>query len=151
MKGALTLFIGLLFFFSLTGCIAEDYDFTPPTVTLSNTDSVQSVDLEEVNIDWRGENGEQIEKHTENILAFARERKQLNFSSGQQVDLLFDSEDFVVEELSVSVWKNDEKVKLNLNDYRSFYFPKDKGVYVIDVELRTDRGSAQYVGNVVIK
>lgn len=142
--------LGLFLTLSLTGCIGEEYDFTPPSVTLSNTDS-ESVELEEANINWRGENSEQIEKETGDIRTFARKQKQLNFSVGQKIDLLFDSEDFAVNELDVTVWKNDEEIKLELDDYRSFNLPKDTGEYVIVVDLQTDRGSAQYVGNVVIK
>lgn len=151
MNVYMKLMLGLFLTLSLTGCIAEEYDFTPPSVTLSNTDSVESVELEEASINWRGENSEQIEKETEDILTFAREQEQLNFSADQKIDLLFDSEDFVVNELSVTVWKNDEEIKLELNDHRSFNLPRDKGDYVIVVELQTDRGSAQYVGNIVIK
>ncbi len=47
MKGYMKLIIGVLFSFSLTGCLGEDYDFTPPTVTLLNTDSTFEEELEE--------------------------------------------------------------------------------------------------------
>jgi hypothetical protein len=85
MKGLFRLLIGLFFIFSLTGCISENYDFTPPTVTLTKVKSIESVELEEANISWRGKNNEKIEKHTEDIPSFARGLNQLNFSSGQQV------------------------------------------------------------------
>ncbi|MCM3596027.1 hypothetical protein M4D55_09555 [Metabacillus idriensis] len=134
----------------LTGCIAEEYDFTPPAVTLSTSDSIQSEELKEANVHWTGENSKLLERKTEDFLSFAREQKQLSFTAGQRIDLLFDSEDFVVEELAVSVWKNDEKIDLELDEQRSFYFPKEKGKYAIVVELETDRGSAQYVGNIAI-
>ena len=68
--------------------------------------------------------------------------------------MLFDSEDFKVDSLNVSVWKHNEEVKgatLKLSNHRSFFLPKEKGKYVIVVDLRTDRGEAQYVGNVTIQ
>lgn len=144
MKGLLKLFIGLLFVFSLTGCIGEDYDFTPPTVKLLNSD----IQLEEANIDWRTD--KHYEKETKDILSLAREQRQMSVYAGQQEDLIFDSEDFAVKELGVSVWQKDKKIELDLKN-RSFYFPKEKGEYVIEVNLLTDSGSAQYVGNVVIQ
>jgi hypothetical protein len=144
--------IGLFFVISLTGCIGENYDFTPPTVTIN--DDLLNEELEEAHIDWKGENGKQLEKETEDILAFAKQQEKFHVTSGQKVDLLFDSEDFAVEELLVSVWKDPEDVAgttLELNDDRSFHFPKEQGEYVIVVDLRTDRGIAQYVGHVVIQ
>lgn len=141
---------GLWLVMALTGCIAEEYDFTPPAVTLSNTDSVQSAELKEANVDWRGENNKQIKKETDDLISFAKKQKTLTYNAGQKIDLLFDNEDFMVEELSVSLWKNDEEIQLELNDHRSFSLPEEKGEYVIIVYLRSDRGSAQYGGNVVI-
>ncbi|WP_170972093.1 hypothetical protein [Bacillus yapensis] len=84
-------------------------------------------------------------------IKYPKEQKQVNVNSGQKAELQFEHEDFDVGKLSVSVWKEDGKIKLELSDDRSFNFPEEKGEYVIDVELRTNRGSAQYVGNVVIK
>ncbi|MFB6466751.1 hypothetical protein ACE38V_07965 [Cytobacillus sp. Hz8] len=47
------LFIGLLFILTLTGCFGEEYDFTPPTVSLVNPDDItQEEKLAEANIDW---------------------------------------------------------------------------------------------------
>ena len=71
------------------------------------------------------------------------------FIAGEKVDLLFEHTDFDSKELSVSVWQNDKKLDLEVSDI-SFYLPKEKGEYVIEVNLQTDRGNAQYVGNVVI-
>ncbi|HWI47347.1 MAG TPA: hypothetical protein VNU45_03860 [Rummeliibacillus sp.] len=149
MKVFLKIFIGLFLIFLLTACIGEKYDFTPPTVSLMTTTSLIEQELEEVNIDWHSD--KDYTKETKDVLAFAREQEPLYFDSEQQVDLMFDSEDFLVKEISVSVWKNDEQVKLKLDKYRSFYMPNEKGDYLIEVNLLTDSGSAQYVGNVVIQ
>lgn len=151
MKYFWKLAAGLWLVMALAGCIAEEYDFTPPAVTLSNTDSVESAELKEANVDWRGENNKQIKKETNDWISFAKKQKALTYDAGKKIDLLFDSEDFMVEELSVSLWKNDEKIQLDLNDHRSFSIPEEKGEYVIEVNLRSDRGSAQYAGNVVIQ
>ncbi|MBN8193255.1 hypothetical protein JI667_13980 [Bacillus sp. NTK074B] len=151
MRNHLKAFLCLFFTFSMTGCIGEDYDFTPPTVTLMNTDSVNSVELTETNINWQGENGKPLEKETKEIVDFAREQKELTIPSGQQVDLLFDSEDFAVEELHAFLWLGNEKWQLDMSEDRSFTLPRGKGSYVLEVDLQTDRGNAQYVGNIVIQ
>lgn len=108
-------------------------------------------ELIEANIDWKIENNEQLKKETEDILSFAREQKQFHIKSGKKVSYEFDNQDFAIEELNVSVWKNDKEIQLELYDERSFDFPKEEGKYVIVFDLRSDRGIAQYVGNVAIQ
>ena len=151
MNGFLKLFIGFFLTFTLTGCIGEDYNFSPPTVTISTVlESVneQSIELEEVNIDW--DSDKHYKKETEDILSFAREQKPVSFKSGQKVYYDFDSQDFAIEELNVSVWKNNKEIKLEINDDRSFHFPKEEGEYVIVFDLLSDRGIAQFVGNILM-
>ncbi|WP_449620061.1 hypothetical protein [Robertmurraya sp. Marseille-Q9965] len=150
MKIYFKLFIGLLFAMSLTGCVGESYDFSPPSVKLSSDNTIESEELVEANIDWRGENNNQIEKESNDILEVAKNQQPMYFIAGEKVDLLFEHADFQTEGLSVSVWKNDKKIDLEINNI-SFYFPKEKGEYVIEVNLQTDRGNAQYIGNVVIR
>ncbi|MDC7783947.1 hypothetical protein [Priestia megaterium] len=145
MKDAFELFIGLFYVFSLIGCIMKCYDFAPPAVSILNND----VQLEEANIDWRSI--KYYRKETKDILSLGREQKQVSVNPGQQEFLVFNSEDFAIEDLNVTVWKKDNNIKLELKDNHSFYFPTDKGDYVIEVNLLTDSGKAQYVGNVFIQ
>jgi hypothetical protein len=151
MNGFLKLFMGLFLAFTLTGCIGEEYDFTPPTVTISTaieSRNKQSIELEEVNIDWNSD--KHYKKETVDILSFARDQKPVSFKSGQKVDYDFDSQDFAIEELNVSIWKNNKEIKLEINDDRSFHLPIDEGEYVIVFDLRSDKGMAQFVGNILM-
>lgn len=61
------LVLGILFL--LTGCIGEDYDFTPPSVTLFESD----IPLIEANIDWSSD--KQYKKETKDILLLAKKQK----------------------------------------------------------------------------
>lgn len=150
MKIFFSLIVGLFFAFSLTGCLGEDYDFTPPSVSLSNlTTSNSDIKLKEANIDWQSD--KEYKKETKDILSLAKKQKQVSVKSGQQDYIDFDSQDFKVEEISIWVWQQDEKVKLELDKNRTFNFPKEKGEYLIEVDLLTDKGSAEYVGNIDIK
>ncbi len=88
MKSLLCLVVVLLSAFSLSGCIGEDYDFTPPAVTFSTDDVTQSYELKEANVSWRGENNKPIEKETKDILAFAEKQEQMSVSTEQPVDIL---------------------------------------------------------------
>jgi hypothetical protein len=147
LKGFLKLLIGLFFAFYLTGCIGEHYDFTPPSVTLINS----GIQLKEANINWYSPD-KHYKKETKDILSLARKQKQVSVNSGQEEFLDFDHGDFMVLDLSVWLWQKDKNIKLKLNNKNyQFYFPKEKGEYLIEVDLRTDSGSAQYVGNIVIE
>lgn len=137
--------LGLGILFLLTGCIGEDYDFTPPSVTLFESD----IPLKEANIDWNSD--KQYKKETKDILFLAKKQKQISVSPNQQDLITFDSEDFKVDELTIYLWKQDEKTKLELDKNRLFHFPKEKGEYLIEVDLLTDKGTAEYVGSVVVE
>ncbi len=145
MKNFSWLVVGLFFTFLLSGCIGEEYDFTPPIVTLSYS----QIQLKEANIDWQSD--KQYKKETKDILSLARKQKQVSVNSGQKDYIEFDSQDFKVEEISMWIWREDEKGKLELDKNRNFSFPNEKGEYLIEVDLLTDSGSAEYVGNIVIK
>ncbi|KRD91223.1 hypothetical protein ASE51_11695 [Bacillus sp. Root147] len=138
----------------LSGCIGEEYDFSPPTVTLSANDVVD-VELKETNVDWRGEEGKQYRKetNTRNGINRTKKQQQLTVAPETQGNLRFDSEDFLVNDITsytISTSNAKQDIRINEQD-RTFTFPKKKGNYVYVLELQTDRGYAQYVGNVVVK
>ncbi|MGY3312478.1 hypothetical protein ACV242_000974 [Peribacillus simplex] len=151
MKTFLSLIGGVFFAFFLTGCFGEEYDFTPPSVTLATNpiDSESDIKLKAANIDWQSD--KEYKKETKDILALASKQKQISVNAGQQDSIVFDSQDFKVEEISIWVWQQDEKIKLELDKKRNFNFPKEKGEYLIELDLLSDKGTAEYVGNIVIK
>lgn len=142
--------VGLFFTFSLTGCFGESYDFNPPSVKLSSNSNIESEELVEATIVWR-EEGNKVKKELKikDISSLAKQQPLMNFIAGEKVDLLFEHTDFAPKGLSVSVWQNDKKSDLKVSDI-SFNLPKKEGEYVIEVNLHTDRGNAQYVGNINI-
>ncbi|CAH0325441.1 hypothetical protein [Priestia megaterium] len=149
MKKFISLFVGLFCALSLTACFGETYDFTPPTVSLSNENRLDDIQLEEANVDWNSD--KEYKKETKDILNFGAEQHQFIVGSNEKDSLVFDNQDFAVEDLNVSLWKRNKKTQLELKDDRSFTFPAEKGQYVIEVNLLTDSGSVQYVGNILIK
>lgn len=141
--------VTILIILALTGCIAEDYDFTPPALKLSSSNNIESEKLAEATVNWMGEDDVQIEREVTNISTFAESQPVTHFNAGEKIDLLFEHGDFAQQALTVSVWKNNEKSDLEVNNI-SFVLPQNTGEYIIEVNLLTDRGSAQYVGNIVI-
>ncbi|WP_286198084.1 hypothetical protein [Bacillus sp. ISL-34] len=126
MKTFLSLIVGLFFAFSLTGCFGEDYNFTPPSVTLATNpiDSESDIKLKAANIDWQSD--KEYKKETKDILALASKQKQISVNAGQQDSIVFDSQDFKVEEISIWVWQQDEKIKLELDKNAISTFQKKK-------------------------
>jgi len=149
MKKFWKLLVGLAITLSLTGCFGEDYNFNPPTLTLSSNSNLESEELAIANSNWRGEGNKPIEQETTDIASLASKQEPMNFGAGEKVDLLFEHADFETEEINVSVLHNNQKVDLEVHDI-SFTLPKDNGEYVVEVNLRTDRGNVQYIGKLNI-
>lgn len=146
MKSKLIVLL-ILIFSILSGCIAEDYDFTPPSITLLGSSVVDQGELAEANIKWDSDKA--YRKETEDISSLAKEQEVIYLSSGEQVQLVLDNQDFLLEDLSAYVMKGDEKIDLRVRDYE-FVLPEEQGEFVLVVDLLSDRGSAQYVGNIII-
>jgi cytochrome c oxidase assembly protein Cox11 len=131
MKFIIKMMVGLLFAFSLTGCIGENFDGTVPTVEIQVGNKL--TELKEAKIDWRSPTQYQLE--TKDIQSLAQDQQQVIVSPGQEAQLLFEHEDFDVKELKISVWVKDIEKKIDLIDNFTFYFPEEKGENVLDVNF----------------
>jgi hypothetical protein len=144
MKYFTTLFVGLFSIVLLAGCnfIGEDYDYSPPSVSLSHSE----VKLAEANINW--EKDGTVKKA--DSLELAREQQQVSVKAGLEDFVDLSSQDFKILDLTVSVWKDGEQIQLDVNRLNEFNFPNEKGEYLIEVNLTSDFGTAQYVGNILV-
>ncbi|MBM7602722.1 hypothetical protein JOC75_000692 [Metabacillus crassostreae] len=144
------LILGLFIVSSLTGCFGEDYDFSPPTVTVMNGQD-ETIELAEANIDWYHDS--KYNKETENIYSFAKEQDTLYLKAGDEASYSLENGHFNPsgKGISISVWKNDQKTELELKDVQTFSLPKEIGDYTLVLDLNTDKGNAQYVGNISIQ
>lgn len=145
------LIVGLLFVLSLTGCFGESYDFSPPTISLFTPNGInEQEELAEANIDWSYD--KKYNKETKDIQSLAKKQNKMYFNSGQRVEITLEDGDFNPNGISVSVWQKENKIDLEYqkND-QSFNLPKEKGEYVLVVDIDADSGNAQYVGNVIIQ
>lgn len=141
--------MGMVLLVCLSGCIGENYDFTPPDITLSGSAPVEWDRLAEAKVDWLGPENKQIDKEVGDFLAFAEEQPEMYFQAGETVDLLMEHGDFALQSLSVTLWHDGEGTETEIED-TTFTLPKAEGDYLIEVNLRTDRGSAQYAGKLVL-
>ncbi|MCM3671763.1 hypothetical protein M3181_22665 [Mesobacillus maritimus] len=145
------LIAGLFCVFLLTGCIGEEYDFSPPTVSVFTPNGMNfKEDLSVANIDWNDD--EKYNKETKDIHSFAKKQNAISFHAGELVAITLEDGDFNPNGISVSVWQEDKKIDLDYQkSSQDFYLPEEKGEYVIVIDIDADSGKAQYVGNVVIQ
>ncbi|MEO4055134.1 hypothetical protein [Solibacillus sp. CAU 1738] len=153
MKLFFKIFIGLLFAFTLTGCIGEDYDVGVPTAQLRF--DFLTVQLTEANISWNTAS-EDVQKSIKDIEKYAASLDEIKVFPGQKAYLDFEENEknggdiWTDPQISAVLLKDDQRTELLFGDYREFQFPTDKGRYVLEVKFRNTAGSAQYVGNIVI-
>jgi len=150
MKRSFKKSMGIFMVILLSGCIGENYDFSPPTVTLENDEDImEDVTLAEANIDWYYD--EKYNKETEDIQALAKEQDPIYLNAGQTVTYLIEDGYFEPDRISVSVLKDDSELELELEEVESFRLPNETGEYIVVFNIESSKGNAQYVGNIVIK
>ncbi|MER1957247.1 MAG: hypothetical protein ABS942_07700 [Solibacillus sp.] len=137
--------MGLCSVIILSGCIAEEYDYSPPSIILGST----GIQMVESNIDWT--RVDEYLKQTEDILTLAKQQPQFRVQASKEDYIQFDSQDFAIKELTVSVWQGENQLPLEMKNERTFNFPSQVGEYVVEVNLVSDNGSAQYVANILIE
>lgn len=147
----LSIAIGFLSMFLLAGCIGENYDFSPPTVMVFTPDGDDFQEtLAEANIDW--EYDDKYNKETEDIQALADMQNNIYFKPRELVTLNMENGTFDPNKIKVSVMQNENKIELEyfiVN--QTFNVPKEKGKYILIVDIETDKGTAQFVGNIVVQ
>lgn len=147
----MTLFVGLLSILLLAGCnfIGEDYDYTPPTVSLTYS----GLELKEANINWdtKGDTSEDGTLKIDDIFELAKEQEQIAVKAGENDSIQFDSQDFLLESVTVLLWKDGQSTSVEIEEKSlDFNYPSEVGSYIIDVTIDTDSGTAQYVGNILL-
>lgn len=151
MSRLIKFMIGILLIPVLAGCIGEEYDFSPPTVSLINPDDItQEEKLAEANIDWTYDN--KYNKETKDIYSLAKRQSKMVFTAGQNIHFSIEDGHFDIKKVQIALWQNEDKIEVAIDHTgQSFTLPNEKGEYIIVVDLPTDKGDAQYVGNIVIQ
>ncbi len=154
MRVFLKLCIGILIFFLVTGCFAEDYDVGVPTAHL-NFDHY-TVQLAEANISWKTAS-EDAQQSIENIAEYASSLDEIIVFSGQKGFLSIEENEenggdiWTDATITAALLKDDKRIQLEMSDSGEFRFPADTGNYILEVEFTNSAGKAQYVGNIVIE
>ncbi|MEK1832421.1 hypothetical protein AAAC51_36475 [Priestia megaterium] len=128
--------------------IGEDYDGNPPTAILHYKDENQ---LAKANIHWDKGNKEYVDKEVKDIKDFALKQEELILPCGKEIgiELKENGGDFNKHKITVELWNSDSsgtKRKLLLKD-GTIILPKEKGSYILEVNLYAEEGNVQYLGN----
>ena len=150
MKKTCTVLFSLLGVLMLTGCIGENYKFYPPSVSLNT--SLIFEELIEVNSEWEGEGNKQLVKTTDDWFSFAKEQPTITITSGEEIGFVLEHEDYLLYDTKVTLWTMEkEKSDLYVEEDGSIDLPNVKGEYVLEFNLDTDAGEAQYVAHLLLK
>lgn len=74
------------------------------------------------------------------------------FSSGQKVQFTLEDGDFDAKDVKISLLQDENKIDLSIDNAGQYFnLPNEKGEYIIIVDVPSDKGHAQYIGNIVIR
>jgi hypothetical protein len=157
MKRSWKFLIRMFLVLLLTGCIGEDYDVGVPIALLQIESVTSSVHLTEANISWSSSSGD-VEQKIDDIQEFGLTQDEIKVSANGKVSLDFKENEenggdiWTDPQITVALLKDEQRIELEMDEHKEFRFPTNKGNYVIEVEFTSsNRGTAQYVGNILIQ
>lgn len=141
--------VGLCCILLLTACIGENYDFSPPMMTVSYSYLMnnETYELKEASVDWEGADQEYKET-VDDFQSLGRDQEEIEVNADSEGSLILGHSDFELKEIQLSLWQDNEEIELYVNQFNEFQFPDLKGKFTLEVNLFTDRGNVQYVGNI---
>jgi len=89
------------------------HDFSPPSVSLWNDEyPVPEVELKEANINWSSD--QHYRNEIKDVESFVQKQPLLFYPQGAHVEVVFDQEDFDLIEMTVSLWKGEQKTEFDI-------------------------------------
>ena len=152
MKRFFKMFRGIFIVILLSGCFGESYDFSPPkaVIMIDYENGGQYVELAEANIDWKSD--KTYTKETEDIVSLARNQNKMYVKPGQELQFSLSEGIFDEKRVEISLLQGEKEIELPINIGGNFFnVPEEKGEYILELYLPSDKGYAQYVGYIVIQ
>ncbi|MFY0803605.1 hypothetical protein [Peribacillus frigoritolerans] len=156
MKSFFRLFIGMFLIFILTGCIGEDYDVGVPTAHLYSENLATTLQLTEGNISWSSSSGD-VNQKIDDIQEFGLSQEKMKVTANEKVSLDFQEnarnggDIWTDPKITVALLKDEQRIELGFHENREFQILNNKESYVLEVVFTSSRGTAQYVGNILIQ
>ncbi|MBH0157239.1 hypothetical protein IHV10_12730 [Fictibacillus sp. 5RED26] len=139
--------------FLLTGCIGEDYYESPPEAFLQVGDELYK--LKEGNRKWNFTEGE-YDKEYISLKEVAAKEKQISVNPGSSGFLIIEQNEiegmnpYSGVSIGVVARKGEDLTMLNDAD-KTFFFPKEKGNYVLEIDFDSDQGDTEFVANIKVE
>ncbi len=111
---------------------------------MSGTTSIQFIGA---NINWKRAS-EDVQQTLDDIQEFELSKDEIIISPNQDVSLHFEEsggDTFTGEKITIAIWKDNQRIELELNDSNEYRFPTNKGSYVLKINFVSSAGSAHYV------
>ncbi|WP_137789268.1 hypothetical protein [Bacillus sp. E(2018)] len=139
--------------FLLTGCIGEEYYESPPEAFLQVGDELYK--LKEGNRKWNFTN-EDYDKDYIDLKKLAAKQKQITVKPGSSGFLIIEQNEiegmnpYSGIRIGVVARKRDDLTMLNDTD-KTFFFPKEKGTYGLEIDFDSDQGDIEFVANIKVE
>lgn len=139
--------------FLLTGCIGEEYYESPPEAFLQVGDELYK--LKEGNRKWNFTD-EDYDKEYIDLKELAAKEKQITVKPGSSGYLIIEQNEiegmnpYSGVRIGVVARKGNDLNMLSETD-KTFFFPKEKGNYVLEIDFDSDQGDTEFVANIQVK
>jgi hypothetical protein len=137
----------------MAGCIGEDYYEDPPTAHLEIGD--KKYKLKEGNRNWRFTD-EDLNKEHIDLKELAAKQKEITVKPGGRALLVYEQNGkdgryiYTGQKIGVVARKGDE-IQILSEQAGGFYFPKEKGNYVLEIDFDSGQGDTEFVGNIKVE
>ena len=93
-----------------------------------------------------------MEQNT-SVYALGQKKSPIEVNKKQMAKLLFiKHQEFKLEQIKAYLWRDEnQKEELKVEENRTFILPNDPGNYVLELNIKSNRGHVQYVGKIVVK
>lgn len=129
----------------LSGCIGKEYDYNPPNASFGYSD----IPMVKSDFYWSIDEGYNMKKT--DIINLVKEQEKISVHHGHEDFIVFDKENFFVKDLTLFIWQGNEKKQLELDKFSNFKYPEETGEYILELNLVTKHGKAQYFANILVE
>jgi hypothetical protein len=140
--------IGAIYIFQKDGLISDDYSTFPPEAKLITNNQEYILSLEA----YTWEVGNSVSENI-SVYALGQKKSPIEVNKEQMAKLQFiKHQEFKLEQIIAYLWRNEnQKEKLKVKRNHTFILPNNPGNYVLELNIKSNRGHVQYVGKIIVK
>ncbi|GMB09537.1 hypothetical protein EDD69_11361 [Thermolongibacillus altinsuensis] len=143
----------IVIIFQQDGLLSEDYSTFPPEAKLITNNKEYILDLGAYK--WEVGNSVSENKMEENISVYTlgQNKNPIEVNKKQMAKLQFiKHQEFKLEQIIAYLWRDEnQKEESKVERNHTFILPNNPGNYVLELNIKSNRGHVQYVGKIVVK